>query len=238
MTDKKTLILENKHLIIGNKPYGSLLLDKFLDLFVENTRCNMGMPKNNNGTICDELALCNHIYDRMVPQKVPLSSFVEMYQDKYKMEYIEKFYKDFDTWNFNRVYYAHANTLNYNEMLSSWGCPYSFSALPRTGLVAIFEKILREFIPVVFGFSINSETRKTFYVYDSIFDLEDNNKSCHSKDDEIKIIRWLHENNKADITPCMLQDSEVPTIKCEGLKPSRNIIDLLRYVYREVRIQH
>ena len=45
----------DRELIIGNKTYKKLQPSDFLDLFKKNTRCNMGLPGNNNGTICDRL---------------------------------------------------------------------------------------------------------------------------------------------------------------------------------------
>lgn len=210
-------------------------MNDFLDLFKNNTRCNMAIPNNNNGTIRDELALCNHIYDAVSP-KVSWNEFLSIYQKEYKVAHVKDFYDTFNKSDYNRVYFASPMTSSYNNLLSKLGCPYSFSTQPRAGYVVIFEKILKVLLPVVFGFSINPETRKSFYVQDYVFQLEDNNKSCHSKEDEIKIIRWLHENNKVDITPCMLQDSEIPTLNCEGMKPSQEVIDLLKSVYQKVRI--
>ena len=225
-------------LIIGNKTYKKLQISDFLDLFKRNTRCNMVLPGNNNGTIYDELALCSHLYDRLIPEKVSWEDFLSVYESEFKMEYIKHFYNNFDKSDFNSVYYASGDYgPSYNSLLLLWNCPYGFRARPRTGLTVIFDKISQGVCPVVFGFSINSEIRETFYVQDHVFRQEEGGNTCHNKDDELKIIRWLHENNKIDITPCMLQDSETPTINCEGLKPSRDIVDLLRSVYREVRIQ-
>ena len=174
-----------------------------------------------------------------MPKKVSWAKFLsEGYKDTYKIEYLKLFYNNFNPSDFNSVYYASGDHgPSYNSLLSSWECPYSFRKRPRTGLAVIFDKILQGIRPVVFGFSINSEIRETFYVKDYIFQGDEKGITCHNKDDELKIIRWLHENNKIDITPCMLQDCEVPTINCEGLKPSQDTVDLLKSVYPEVRIQ-
>jgi hypothetical protein len=228
----------DSELIIGNKTYKKLQPSDFLDLFKRNTRCNMALPGNNNGTVYDRLALCNHLYDSLIPEKVSWTDFLSVYELDFKMEYLKHLYNDFNPSDFNSVYYADgASGPYYNSLLLSWGCPYSFRARPRTGLTVIFDKILQGIRPMVFGFSINSEIRKTFYVKDHVFQREEDGSTCHNKDDELKIIRWLHENNKIDITPCMLQDCEVPTINCEGLKPSQDTVDLLKSVYPEVRIQ-
>ena len=56
-------------IIIGNKPYKKLQVNKLLDSFAQNVRCNMGIPKENNGLIKDELAVCSHIFDNFVKQK-------------------------------------------------------------------------------------------------------------------------------------------------------------------------
>ena len=235
--------MNSRTLIIGSKTFDYLRTNKLLDSFKHNIRCNMGIPHGNNGSIKDRLAVCVHINEFFIKKQSDWETILSVYGEEYKIEFLKHFYDTFSTKDYNNVYYAHPNRSNYNKLLSKWGCPHSFSTQPRCGYVVIFEELLmrdkhRELpLPLVFGFSINSETRKTFYVKDFVFKKDDDGTSQHhNKNDEIKIIRWLHKNNKIDITPCMLQDCEVPTLNCEGMEPSQEVIDLLKSVYQKVII--
>ena len=66
------------------------------------------------------------------------------------------------------------------------------------------------------------EPRVSYYVKESAYETD-----CHSKVDELKIIRWLHNNGKIDATLCMLVDSEELTLNCKGMKPTKLMIDKL-----------
>jgi hypothetical protein len=196
----------------------------------------MGIPYDNYVSIKDRLAVCVHINEFFIKKQPDWETVLSVYGEEYKIEFLKYFYDTFSIKDYNNVWYASPRTAEYNKFLIDNNCPFVFTKDPRTGYVCMLEEVLKGNNPLIFGFSINSETRKTFYVQDHMFQLEDDNKSCHSKEDEIKIIRWLHENNKVDTTPCMLQDSEIPTLNCEGMEPSQEAIDLLKSVYQKVRI--
>ena len=162
-------------IVIGNKPYKNLQVNKLLDSFAKNIRCNMGIPKENNGSIKDELALCSHIYDNFVKQKMGWEDIVEYSKAEYKEEYLRYFYDNFSIKDYKSVWYADASYVNgrYNNFLKSIECPYRFKTRPRTGFVCLLELILNKEKPFVFGFSITKETRKSYYVEDFVFKRED-----------------------------------------------------------------
>jgi len=184
--------------------------------------------------------VCGHINTYLI-QKQEMSEDVKA---GYKKEYDEKHLNFFlDTMNiedYNVVKYIEPNTAAYNAFLQQNGCPYVFSKLPRTGYAALFEKILAGESVVVSNFSINNETRESFYVSEEVYKREDEQENvphkCHEKKDEINIIRWLHDNNYADATLCMLKDVPIPTLESDGLQPSEFIIELLNKIYGEVVI--
>ena len=119
--------------------------------------------------------------------------------------------------------------------MSQVNCPYKFTKIPRTGVSAVLQKIIEKNDKIVlFGFSITDETRQSYYVKDFVFEKEDKNISCHNKEDEVNIIRWLHENNKIDLTMCMLQDSSEVCIDNCGLVPSLEGIKRLNDIYGTV----
>ena len=221
-------------LIIGSKPYEKLQVDNLIDAFKNNIRCNMGIPCRNNGTVKDELALVGHIHDHFVIEKSPWKKVMEVYGKEYKHDHIDYFYGNFSIKDYNNVWRAKADELKINFFLKKIGCPYKFSKPPRTGFICILNKLMDEFNdipPIIFKFSITEEIRKTEYIKDWVFQKEEDGTSCHNKEDEIAILRWLHKNDYIDATLCMLQDSEAPTLNYEEIEPSQKVIDLLRHVY-------
>ena len=56
-------------ILIGNKPYNNLKLDKIIDNFDKNIRQNFGMPNNNNGTKIYIQYLNIHVYDNLILKK-------------------------------------------------------------------------------------------------------------------------------------------------------------------------
>jgi len=223
-------------IVIGNKPYNKLKLDNLLDSFHSNIRCNMGIPKENNGSIKDQLALCSHVFDNFIKQKSSWETVFKVYGEEYKQEHLRYFYDNFSEKDYNSVWYADASYVNdrYNNFLKSIECPYRFKTRPRTGFVCLLELILNKEKPFVFGFSITKETRKSYYVEDFVFKREDEKKSCHDKESEVNILRWLHANNYIDATLCMLKDTNPTTIGVAGLKPSLEMIELLNHVYGNI----
>ena len=226
-------------IIIGNKPYKNLQVNKLLDSFAGNVRCNMGIPKENNGSVKDELAVCSHIFDNFVKQKSSWDTVVKVYREEYKEDYLKYFYENFSIEDYNFVWYADASDVSerYNSFLARKKCPYRFTKQPRTGFVCVLEKVLSRSSPFVFGFSLTEETRRTYYVNDFVFQKEDENKSCHSKQDEVKILRWLHEKKFIDATLCMLKDESFPILECGGLESSSIIVGALQGLYGQVKIK-
>ena len=196
----------------------------------------MGIPYNNNGTIKDQLVVCNHINKYFLTQESTWDNINNLYGKEYKEEYLKHFCETFKREDYNDVKYISAKTPSYNGYLKENNCPYKFSKQPRTGYICIFKEILAGKSPVVFGFSITKETRKSYYVNDCRFVIEDAGNSCHSKEDEISILRWLHENKFVDATLCMLQDEDSPILNCTGLIPSEAMINLLKLIYKNLEI--
>lgn len=225
-------------LIIGNKPFEKLKINRLLDGFENNTRCNMGIPNGNNGSIKDRLAVCNHIYEYFVTSSRSWEFINNTYKNEYHKEYLEYFYNNFSVKDYNLVWYANADNVRnkYNSMLKTMGCPYIFSNQPRTGMVCIFETLSVDICPFIFGFSVTDETRKTYYVKDHIFEKENRGTSCHNKNDELNILRWLHINNYLDATFCMLEDIVDSTIRLNGLEPTETSIKTIEYTYGSLEI--
>lgn len=210
-------------IVIGNKPYSNLMLSEILDSFDNICRCNMSLPNNNNGTIFGSLGLCVHLYNNLIRNRLPNQKFVDFYKKEYREEEIIKFINNFNPQDFSRVYYANDRVNLYNNFLNKVGCPFKFSLQPRTGYTIMFENLLSGKNVFISNFSIVDEDRVSYYVKES----RGYESECHSKTDELNIIKWLHNNNKIDATLCMLIDLEIPTLICGEFTPKKNTIDRL-----------
>ena len=236
---------KQKVLVIGNKPYQKLSLDKLIDSFCNNVRCNLSLPGLNNGSIVDELAMCNYIYHYFVKEPASKEQIVKRYGDVYDIKYIEENfsrYKEILS-KYNRVYYASEDASRHNSLLRSLGCPHLVETIPRTGLTVIIENLLKDHKVFVTNFSIKKEIRYSHYItknyVEKQFRSEKNKKkglpeeipTCHNTDNEIKILRWLHQNEKIDASLCLLEDKKDPSLNLNGLEPSDYIFDLIQQTY-------
>jgi len=229
----------NEILVIGNKPYFHINLDEIIDSFENNVHCNMGIPCKNNGTKKDKIAFCCHLYKNVIEKKVSGNELESSYKKEYKNEYVRFFHQNFKTSDYNEVIPQVAKghyIKKYNKYLNSIGCPYTFSKQPRTGHSVMMKYLLEGYEVYVIGFSITNETRKTYYVQDFVFEKDNKEKSCHSKKDEIKILRWLHSNKFIDATLCLLEDLPSATINLNDLSASKKILYTIRSHYGDVEI--
>ena len=87
--------MENSVLVIGNKPYRNLDLSNVIDSFDTNYRCNLSIPKNNNGSKVNHLALCNHLYDNLIVSNINLDNFIKRYSHAYKNKEMIEFHNSF-----------------------------------------------------------------------------------------------------------------------------------------------
>ena len=229
-------------LVIGNKPYQKLSLDKLVDSFCNNVRCNFSLPGLNNGSLFDELALCNHQYKNLVLFDYDIKKIIDVYGDVYDVGYIEKYFHKYkeNLSKYNRVYHAQFNVPKQNLFLHSIGCPHLFEAIPRTGLTVIIENLLKDNKVFVTNFSIKKEIRHSHYVQKSHvekeFKSEENKRQgrpelvsfCHNTDNEIKILSWLHQSKTIDASLCFLEDKKDPLLNLNGLSASDYIVDLIK----------
>jgi len=232
-------------LVIGNKPYQKLSLDKLIDSFCNNVRCNFSLPGLNNGSLFDELALCNHIYDNLVVNSDRgIEKIMDAYGGVFDIEYTQKYFHKYkeSLSKYNRVYHAQFDTPSQNSFLRSIGCPHYFegSFIARTGLTVIIENLLKNNKVFVTNFSIKNEIRYSHYIQKSHAEKEfENEKNMqkglppliptnHNADSEIKMLRWLHQNKIIDASLCFLEDKKDPLLNLNGLSASDYIVDLIK----------
>ena len=221
--------------MIGNKPYQKLSLDKLIDSFCNNVRCNFSLPGLNNGSLFDELALCNHIYDNLIVNSDrSIEKIMDAYGGVFDIEYTQKYFHKYkeSLSKYNRVYHAQFDTPRQNSFLRSTGCPYYFegSFIARTGLTVIIENLLKNNKVFVTNFSIKNEIRYSHYIQKSHAEkeFESNGGSYHNAESEIKMLRWLHQNKIIDASLCFLEDKKDPLLNLNGLSASDYIVDLIK----------
>ena len=217
-------------LVIGNKPYHKIPMSGLIDSFSYNVRCNMSLPNKNNGTKTFSLGLCNHLYDNLIKSPISIREFKKIYHS-YKTTSIDEFFQKFDKKIYENIYFAKHNKDKSNSLLRSYGSPYRFSKQPRTGFTIVFDNLMNGNDVYVFGFSIKNEERISYYV-ESEFE-----SPVHEMKDEINILRWLHKNNKIDATLCMLVDTDIPTLDCEGgLRPNLKTLNKIVEMFGRCRL--
>ena len=216
---------ENKKIIIsGGKKINIFNLDNLLyDNFDINFRINMNINKDLSNKK-DLYYINNHLYKLFI-------------KDKKDVDYLKQFYSNTSEENIllfiniiqnNKenieCQYETGNEIS-NLILNKIKCPFRFSKQPRCGYQCILSLILHN-KATVSGFGLSYDEQETFY---------NNNFSheaieiCHSIQDEINILKWLHNNNYIDATFCSLTDSKLPTLDCGKLKPTKDsIINILK----------
>ncbi|MDG1950359.1 MAG: hypothetical protein P8J32_06135 [bacterium] len=221
-----------KTVIIGNKPYQNLDMSPVIDSVDENVRCNMTTVGRNNGTKYGSLALCNHLFRYLVNEPQSEDDFWKLYQHAYKEEEVRTFHRNYDGSKFTSVFYASPSSA-LNSYLASVGCPHRFTKQPRTGYVTMIQEAIKGKKVYVTQFTVDpTETRETYYVQSHHFE-----SATHSKNDEMKVIKWLHENGHVDASMCLLLDEETPTFDCSHMKPTKEVVEMFREHFGDCNLQ-
>ena len=237
--------MTEEFLLIGSKPYINMDVNKLIDYFPRNGRCNMAVPFGNNGSKKDELFVCTHVsevitkyYEPEQTEEIRKDAWslltnedtIYKYPLEYKNEFLKVFHETFKFKDYKITKFTEPDKekKSINKFFKEIGCPYMFQKQPRTGISAIVKKLKEQIKPFVFGFTIDEEeTRKSYYVQDHVFKKEDNQQSCHDKKQEIYALRWLHANNFVDATLCMVQDKSELELKTNDLTPRQESLDIL-----------
>ena len=215
-------------IIIGNKPYYTIKLNNIIDTFDENIRCNFSLPNNNNGTKPYMQFLNCHVYHNITNNNCLKCYIKNTNSDE---QYILNFIKCFDKNNYKKIYNQNnSNRIVYNQYLKNMNCPYQFNKLPRLGCNAIFDILLKNKKLVYISHFSLAHVNHIEHI-EHLYNIKRKPSSCHNINDEINIIKWLHNHNKIDATLCMLKDVTLPTFDCSQIKPSIYITHLLLKEY-------
>lgn len=215
-------MLNNPILIIGNKPNKYLNLDKLVDSYKTNYRCNFGLAGfNNTGTKKSYLGLCCHMYRNLIIEKPNKEVFIMKYIEYFERSYIENIYNTFNPDDYKKVSHVKNNRIIkalYNAILQLLGSQFRFIKIPRTGIALVFQNLIRNRKIFITGFTVTQTKRETFYTKND----KDFESVHHDSKSEIAILRWLHVKKYIDLTFCMLEDSSEFVIDCgdKEIKPT------------------
>lgn len=241
--------MKNETLIIGNKPNRNFTrMNDIVDSFKNNIRIGFGVAgDNNDGSILDELELCNHEYDNFIKNDYDLEKILSIYGNRYDKQYLTENYLKFKQAlpKFNKVYHQPWDVDGNNSYLKSVGCPYSVIGLPRSGFSIMMDKILEGKRVFLVNFSLPQHYDEDFgFTEDRLMEkkalkreqraykanvksFENNEKDWtwwqHHTANEVKIVRWLHENEIIDASLCLISDSVELTYHLDGMKVSSSI---------------
>jgi len=220
-------------LVIGNKPYTNLCLNKVVDRFDIIYRFNLAYPGKNNGTKFGKLAMCQHVYNNFVKNPISKEQIIQIYGREQEAVFVSDWYDFFqeNKENFDEIFHENEhNWGEWNRMLEKYGSPHKFSKMASTGYSVIFRNLAAGNRVYVSGFTLcNNEIRKTIGEKDEVVKAKNQGKTCHSFSDESRILAWLHNNKKIDATLCMLDDTDELSLKINeyNTEPSEFILNLL-----------
>ena len=231
----------NNIIILGNKGYNHIKLNDIINNFDFNIRCNMAVPYRNNGTKFFRYFLNVHVYDNFISNPKSKNDIIKIYASHCKVEDIKKYY-DFLHENKNKIKFIKQNNISYDNFLKNLGCPYSVNKNKKVascGYNAIFETIKNNTKPFIFGYGLNVSERCSFYHNNnSKMNNSITRAPCHNEQEEINILKWLHNNNNVDATMCTLEDRELPTFDCNSIKPKPDILLLFLQKYGIVILEN
>ena len=225
-----------KTLLIGNKNYNFINLNKLIDLFENNVRFNLAIHNNNNGTKCDIIMLNNHVHSSL---NKSLNDNIKHYNNSYSLttDYIKNFYKNIKLYkNIKCQYYQNSNIVN--KFLNKINCKYQFTHLPRVGYQYLMNEVMNRNIPYIIGFSIEGYNSDK-HIYKLI---KGQNSKYHNETSEIKIFIWLHNNNYIDATLCMISNDneniKTLLLDCSILYPKIESLILILQSYNECYLKN
>ncbi len=219
-------------LIIGNRPNRNFIcMNKIIDSFKNNVRIGFGeVGTNNDGSILDELELCSHEYHNFVKNDYDLERILSIYDGNYDKQRTTEIFPKFkqNLSIFNKVYHQPWDVGGNNSYLKSVGCPYSVIGLPRSGFSVMMDKILegKRIFLVNFSLPQHYDEDVGFIGTHGPKDPEASKREvllgngCHDTANEVKIVRWLHDNEIIDASLCLINDDVELSYNLDGMKVS------------------
>jgi len=230
-------------LFIGSKPYNKAGITDMLDSITKNTvRHNMALPDRNNGSHCDKLYLCNHLYLNVMQKKLCETNMLAVYGNEYRKDSIFDFVTNFDKNKYTKIELLdgtnkiYATKINEFLMLVSNNTAPKLTKQIRTGMLSLLLAIIQykkeiengDVEILVHGYSITDEVRLSSYVKEEVCKTIQKTNRIHKSSEEVEVLCWLHNNKYIDVTLCMLTDTEGLSISTPyGMRPTTRILNII-----------
>jgi len=214
--------------IIGGKAMHDVVKD-FVESRDNRVFVNGSFLGKGNIKETDILFVNNHIDDNRMKTK---REYIKKYSHIQTGEVSSSLYNGMK--NFVNVMRQKNGSLSENSFLKSVGCPFKFAKQPRCGHKAILHFLRNGCFPVVEGFSFSiHDSPDTYYNQVGV-----RNFFYHNYDSEVFVLRWLHDNNKIDLTPCMFVklENNTPLIDATGLQPRTQFLGYCLDAHNECKI--
>lgn len=205
-------------------------MGKIIDSFENNIRCNFVIPGiNNDGSVFDELTMCNHEYHNFIVNDYDLEKILSIYTPRYDENYIKEIFSTFkeNKTKYKKIYFTQWDVTKHNHFLISVGCPYPIVGTPRTGFTIMMESIINGYSVFLVNFSLPHTEHKDFgFVEDRSMNKEASRQEVevernlikefeesggwnglHNTKNEVRIIKWLHEKGIIDASLCLIEDT-------------------------------
>lgn len=233
--------MNNKNvLIIGSKFYEYVCMDKIIDSFQKNIRCNLSIPGNNNGNKYDML-IVGWTLTKCIAQENGDKMFKDLKNFKlFNVVHTDNFFKAIWSGKYNYIYRTN-KILNakIKLFLNAINSPVNFTKTPRAGFGAITLGFRKSQKPFIVGFSIYDEKYQCFY-HKGFSNIHSDNSSCHDDNSlEREILRYLHSVNYIDISLCMIKNMYIPTfeINYKHVIPTSFILSKMVTLYKLIALE-
>ena len=168
---------------------------------------------------------------------------LNVYSNEYKRDNIIDFVTYFDKSKYTTIELLDGTNNQYREKINKFLDSLSKNTAPkfskqiRTGMLSLLLTLMKEIKSVesgktellVFGYSIKNEVRMSSYVQEEICKLVHETSRYHDTDEELSVLRWLHDNKYIDVTLCMLTDTKKLKLDPDNtqIKPTQKIVDII-----------
>ena len=214
--------------VCGSKPYLNVDFDPLSDSMQIIVRNNMLLPGDGYGDReSDYQVLNSHVFNHY-KSDAPLEKWISFYHKKYKMpiKHLSRFKKYITESTKTQFVNFHNNNIEvFRNHLAKNNINLKLVKELRCGFSFIGECLKAQKIPILIGFSLIEQdfSRHAYNRHSS--------GACHDKNQEIKMLKLLHERGEIDASFCALRDEKGFVFDTEILKPTEASKQILKEVY-------
>ena len=215
----------NNIIVCGSKGYTKLNLNNLIDNNFNNIiRSNLLQPGMNYGNKPNKIHGINtHIYNSLIKDNITKESFILKLGHDIDKNTLSNFYdyyhKNKDTINF--IFLPNNFTDEAKIMLKQFN--FKIKKQLRCGHGIMMNLIFNNKYPFVIGYSVDNVVKSSYN--------KKNPSDCHNMENEIELLKLLHNHFLIDATFSLLKDRCLPTLSCSLLKPKEESIIYILNTY-------